>query len=825
MSKNKNLDGGSLTKNKRDSLSTDKTDKRMDVSNRDFMTAVFGKPLETNNRPVKVSFAGNPHAVSKKEWRGQSWFGQSAPADHNNYFSLATFTPDKNGNYRRQKKHFWGLHAIMLDDTGTKVPKDRITLEPSWEVETSPGNFQTGFILKEPETDQIKVDRFMEAIMKAGLCDPGAGGPTARLARLPQAINGKSDPPFQCRLTVWQPDVRYSIDELVHYLQLDMRPVDRRKTREGNDTRSEKVVNDDNPVLIPKAKDNPVIKTLKERGLYKSSLGDRKHDITCPWCHEHTDGVDDGSAYFEPDDIYLVGGFKCHHGHCQDRRIKDLLEFLEVDVSAARMKSTIILVPGHLHRVIDAAELELTNTGKYYQRGGLISQIINNPENGETEVRELKASSIAVALSAAATWERYDKREQTYVQVDPPQRHSTALLDTPEYKYLPVLNGLSRQPYLRDDGTIHSEPGYDPESGMFAVFDPEDFCIPENPSKSDAQKALQVLDEALKEFAFAAPEDKAAALAAILTAAIRTSLPFAPMFHARAAQISSGKSYLCSIISAFATPKPISPTEFAKDDEEFKKALLAELLRAPAVVFYDNLTTDITPHKSLCAALTSELVSGRILGFSKTATVSTRSLFLSSGNNVGPIKDMTRRCLVINLDPGCENPEARDFKNPDLLDEILQNRGKYVSAALTIIKAWICSGKPKTKCKPLGSYGKWMDFCCQPLMWLGCPNPTNSIYETINDDPERDHLGRLLALWHESYGKEGLRVRDLIVHANRSVELSELLEDIAYDPREKINRRVLGRWLKRNANKRVDGLRLVKASGRRSVEMWRVEKV
>ena len=264
------LNSDEVTKISVDAPITDKTDKKIDVSNRDFMTAVFGKPMEASERPVQVSFIGNPHVVSKKEWRGQSWFGQSAPPDHNNYFSLATFTPDKKGNYRRQKRHFSGLHAIMLDDVGTKVPKDRITLEPSWEIETSPGNFQTGFILKDPETDQIKVDRFMEAIMKAGLCDPGAGGPTARLARLPQAINGKSDPPFQCTLTVWQPEVRYSIDELVHYLQLDMRPVNRRKTREGNAARSEKVVNDDNPVLIPKAKDNPVIKALKERGLYKA---------------------------------------------------------------------------------------------------------------------------------------------------------------------------------------------------------------------------------------------------------------------------------------------------------------------------------------------------------------------------------------------------------------------------------------------------------------------------------------------------------------------------------------------------------------------------
>jgi len=57
------------------------------------------------------------------------------------------------------------------------------------------------------------------------------------------------------------------------------------------------------------------------------------------------------------------------------------------------------------------------------------------------------------------------------------------------------------------------------------------------------------------------------------------------------------------------------------------------LLTAPAVVEFDNLTTDLIPHKSLCTILTSEFISGRILGQSKTAEVGTRTLFLSSGNN------------------------------------------------------------------------------------------------------------------------------------------------------------------------------------------------
>ena len=92
--------------------------------------------------------------------------------------------------------------------------------------------------------------------------------------------------------------------------------------------------------------------------------------------------------------------------------------------------------------------------------------------------------------------------------------------------------------------------------------------------------------------------------------------------------------------------------------------LLAELLRSPAVIEFDNLTSDLVAHKSLCMALTSEFMSGRILGVSKIATVGTRVLFLSSGNNVSPVQDMTRRCVTIRLDPGCEMPSARNFKRP-----------------------------------------------------------------------------------------------------------------------------------------------------------------
>lgn len=72
-----------------------------------------------------------------------------------------------------------------------KVPLDRISLAPSWMIETSKNNFQIGFILAEPITDAAEADRLLLAIIDAGLTDPGASGPCSRLGRLPVAINGK----------------------------------------------------------------------------------------------------------------------------------------------------------------------------------------------------------------------------------------------------------------------------------------------------------------------------------------------------------------------------------------------------------------------------------------------------------------------------------------------------------------------------------------------------------------------------------------------------------------------------------------------------------
>ena len=805
---------------------TGKTDKTDTLSNNDFLLKVFGS-LSGDARPVLVSFPGNPLEVPRSSWWGFPWHGAiDPPADQNNYFSLAVFRPDEAGRYRRLKSRFQALYAVMLDDVGTKVTEERLTLPPTWLLETSPGNCQAGYLLREPLTDGAIADQLMNAIVAAHLCDPGANGPRARLARLPVAGNGKLTPPYACRMRQWSPELRYTVEELVEGLQLEMVSAERRRRKKNTSTSEQPV--DGDPVWIPCPDENVVLAALRNHGLYKSPLGGGKHDITCPWVAEHTQQADDGAAYFEPDDSWPLGGFKCHHGHCADRHIRELLQYLEIGVQEARMKPVIRVTAGEVNRVVDAAEQELARSGHIYQRGGFIVTVVTDPGSRETRVQELRQPALIRKLDTIAIWEAYSKKENAWVKINPPALHASVLFDSPGYPHLPVLNGLTRQPYLRPDGSLTMTAGYDPATGMYGVFDVRQFTVPEAPTFEQAQQAMELLKGLLVEFSFARAVDLAAALAALLTAAIRPSLIHAPMFHVRAHMVGSGKSYLCELITALATPQRGTPTTFPADDEECRKLLLAELLRAPAVIEFDNLTSDLVAHKSLCTALTSEFMSGRVLGVSRTTTVNTRTLFLSSGNNVGPVQDMARRCLTILLDPGCEIPAARTFTRPDLVREVLSERGRYVSAALTIIRAWIVAGRPKAECKALSGFGDWSDLCRQPLLWLGCEDPTKSVFEAMSEDPDRETLGRLLTAWQAVFGRMPAMIREAVREAqfpgDDNLELREVLNDIASE-RGEINRRKLGWWIRRHAGRIVDGRRFIRGSGNRSAETWQVSEV
>jgi hypothetical protein len=796
------------------------------ITNDDFLVAIYGAE-DRDDLPFVCGVKGHPKTSGGKAWTGTPWVvGQTSTnfTGLNAYYSVAPFYPNAQSQWRRIESLSSGLSVLVLDDVGSKATDlERLAgLPASYVIETSSGNYHYGYVLTEPLTDKKAAKALIQAVIDAKLSDPGANG-VNRLARLPNGVNGKYDPPFECRLVSWNPERRYTPEQIILGLKLNL---DWSKLTNGKAGQRHNPHEDD--VYTPKLAENPVVTALKARNYYKSPLGEGKHDITCPWVDKHTDQVDRGTAYWEPDNVFPRGGFKCLHGHCAERHLRDLLEHLGVEMQEARHKPVIRVVPGEISKIVSSAEFELTQTGRHYQRGGLIVSVGTDPGTEETAIKELNPQNLVLRIAEVATWMRYDKQYSRWEVCDPPPRHSRILYDLAVYPTLPVLLGLSRQPYLRPDGSLVSEAGYDPLTKLFGVFDSRDFNVPANPTKEDALAALKELQALLTEFPFAELCDRAAALAAILTAAIRASLKLAPMFHVRAPQIASGKSYLCTLIVAFGGPVIPSAVAFPQDEEECRKLLLATLLTGPTAVIFDNLTADLTPYKSLCSALTEEFITGRILGVSKTATVGTRAMFLSSGNNVDPVRDMARRCITIRLDPQCEVPAAREFQK-DPVSRVRHNRGHYVSLALTIIRAWIVANPPKAAIKPLASFEQWSDVVRQPLMWLGLPDPATALFETMAADPDREMLGRLMVLWYKFQGKKPTMVRDLVKIAcphskGEQLELHDLLMDIAGD-RADINPRRLGWWIKKHANRPVDGLRIERAAGTRNADQWVVVSV
>jgi hypothetical protein len=790
-------------------------------NNDQFMRAIFAG-LADPLRPFVLSFPGNPK--ERKAWGGEAYRPDTTTTDGaalNWYFTLGTYHP-ADGGYHRQEGQCATAYGVMLDDLGTKaLPLERLNAcPPSFVIETSPGNYQATYLFNEPQSDLASVKALNYSMVEAGLCDPGAKSPPTRWGRLPFAVNGKTDPAFQCRLVEWHPDRRYEINEIYEGLQLPHAKAagsPRRKLQVARPQSGE------DGIFIPRSGENEVLQALKKRGLYKLPLGGGKHDVTCPWVHEHTDQIDHGTAYFEPNDIYSIGGFKCQHGHGDKYRVSALLQFLSVSVQSAKHKPTIKVEPGELDRIVDSAESVLADTGRYYQRGGLIVSIATDPERGETTIKPVTLPALLRALSSAASWLRYDARAKDEITCDPPSRHVQVLFSSESYRHLPALCGIARQPFFRADGSMVSDAGFDAATGHFGVFDARQFPLKIRPGQAQASQALADLSGLLSEFTFASEHDKSAAVAAMLTAALRVSLPAAPMYHIKAPQIASGKSYLSSIIAAFAGDSNPSAIAFPTSEDECQKLLLASLLSAPSVLLFDNLTTDLLPFKSLCSALTEGFLTGRILGLSKTATVGTRAMFLSSGNNVEPVGDMARRCITIELDPQVEVPATRKFSG-DPLARLRADRPHFVTQALTIVQAWIAAGSPATNCRPLASYGRWSEWVRQPLLWLGLPDPAEGLFEQLGKDPDRQILDRLLCVWNRAFGNSPTMIREAVRMAeNGSTEHAKDLRDALLEIAEvrgEIDRRRLGRWIARHQGRIVSNLRFERADGVTSAERW-----
>lgn len=303
-----------------------------------FLLAFFGNDwprawstgfTESPFAPSLIADKTKASALSARMWAGGYYrkMKRLMTDDANQYVAISLFKPApwmKNGvqqlSAKRRKSHFERGVAVMVDDIGEgqKVHPSRLKLPCTALIETSPGNCQGWYKLDpldedthDPDLIALLLERMVAAGLTNDLTDPGMKGVT-RYGRLPGGVNNKPGRDvWQVKLRSLNPKRVYTVSEIADAYGLDLTaPVVERRE--------------------PGAAADSLVTKLAEEGLQPVDKGDGKWDVQCPWVEGHTQAIDSGTAYFVPSaENGWVGGFRCHHGHCEERHIGDLFRWLD----------------------------------------------------------------------------------------------------------------------------------------------------------------------------------------------------------------------------------------------------------------------------------------------------------------------------------------------------------------------------------------------------------------------------------------------------------------------------------------------------------------
>jgi hypothetical protein len=552
-----------------------------------------------------------------------------------------------------------------------------------------------------------------------------------------------------------------------------------------------------------------VVEALKEAGLYQHTLGEGRHRVTCPWAAEHEEGPSSQAVYAEPDTATPIGLFRCVYAHAEGRDATSLIEHLRLTPAVARAKPRIRVLPGELHLAAAAAERVLATDGTFFHSGGPIVRVVQRPGAGMS-CELVNDQTLSAVLSSKIDWEK-PHQAKDWVRCDPPQSVVQLLMRGQDRRHLPALAGLARQPFYGPGRRLITSSGYNAETEIYAAFNSQDYKVDVPPGHDPVEHSLEYLSWLIDEFQFASDADRSAALAAMLTAAIRPSLPQAPAFNITATRSGSGKSYLAKVIALLAGPDEPYNVSYPTKADEATKVVLAMLLEKPAVILFDDMQTGWKSFGALNKALTSPTATERLLGSSRTATARTNVLFLGTGNNTEPEQDMRRRVLSVRLAPRSESPALLRYRSEGPLDHIRKHRAAVVGAALTIIGAYQAADYPAIDVPPIGTYEEWCALCRQPLLWLGQPDPATSLIEQLNHDPDQELLGEFLDLWYGRFGSSPMTVRKLLAKANDIHVLMDVLAELPVMDGKYVNPGKLGWYLNKNRGRRANGLRIERA--------------
>jgi hypothetical protein len=290
------------------------------VDRKEFLETVFGQLNEgefvclTEQKPRSdgegVWF--NSYLESDRAWR--KWKeDEQARAVYHCVSTVDGEMNEKGTMISRKRSNLVRAHTFVLDDIGTKTGEPPV--EPSYKLESSPGNEQWGYLLA-PTDELAKYEALIAAVHDLGWGDGGAGG-SYRVMRTPGSANMKpGNDNFRSRVTYWEPEREWTLEELADAFGLDLAalPVKAGKKQKARLT-GESI--------------DPMLNWLSDNGLVVEDDGGDFVDIVCPWHDQHTDGsvLASYSPLGRGGSYEYNRSYSCFHEHCKSRDTNDLLSW------------------------------------------------------------------------------------------------------------------------------------------------------------------------------------------------------------------------------------------------------------------------------------------------------------------------------------------------------------------------------------------------------------------------------------------------------------------------------------------------------------------
>lgn len=447
---------------------------------------------------------------------------------------------------------------------------------------------------------------------------------------------------------------------------------------------------------------------------------------------------------------------------------------------------------------------------------------------GAPFVHELTPAALREHLSRAASWARWNPKQQDWIPSLPSGPVVAALAARGSWPSLHPLAGVVEAPVFKPDGSVLDTPGYDEQTALlFAPRGVEFPPVPLAPTTDDVRAAVAALWEPLDQFEWENPEwDRPVIVALALTFAARPAFEgAAPCFVFDSTTRGSGKGLACATAVVGATGRRPPVSILSPEPEEQRKALFTLALEGHRAILLDNVTRPLGG-AVLSACVTAGEIRDRVLGASRSAAAPFDAVLLATGNNVRYVDDFDRRVLVARQVPTVERPEERQppggFRHPDLLAYAQAEHPRLLSAALTLLRAYHVAGRPGHGLSPLGSFEPWDALVRGACLWAEVGDPLSCRERVESVDEDRERLAALIEAWHGAFGSAPTTVAKAASQAATDEQLRLALTafDAKGDPAH-LNAFSIGRRIRAFTGRIVGGRRLERV-GKASPAVYRV---